>query len=340
MGNLLPDRHPNKDFFVLDVKEASPKDDMASMEHPVYSLATKPDMRELEYEHRGNMVRIVPSGLGLATIFDKDIILYAISKAAHMARDAEITPWVEMTAHEVMVATNWRTSKHQYKRFEDALVRLRGTTIVTNVRTGDHLQTRGFGLVDEFEIDRKDEMGELSPFGRMSKVRLKLSDWTFRAVQAGQVLTLNPIYFRLRRPIERRIYELARKHVGDQKKWEIGLATLQKKVGSNSSLKKFRFVVREVIADGNIPDYSMELVQDKVVFTHSNASVEAIPNVTVRESTLEKAREIAQEKGYDFHGLMSEWERMASIKGAPKNPDAALLGFMRQKPNIRTGRLL
>ena len=53
MSRLLPDRHPNKDFFVLDVREASPKDDMASMEHPVFSLSVKPDMRELRYEHRG-----------------------------------------------------------------------------------------------------------------------------------------------------------------------------------------------------------------------------------------------------------------------------------------------
>ena len=40
--SLLPDRHPNLDFFVLDIADAVPKDDMASMEHPLFSLATKP----------------------------------------------------------------------------------------------------------------------------------------------------------------------------------------------------------------------------------------------------------------------------------------------------------
>jgi hypothetical protein len=45
---LLPDRHPQKDFFVLDIADVVPKDDTASMQHPLFSLATKPDMRHLK----------------------------------------------------------------------------------------------------------------------------------------------------------------------------------------------------------------------------------------------------------------------------------------------------
>ena len=71
---LLPDRHPQKDFFILDISDVVPKDDMASMEHPLFSLATKPDMRHLEYRGGDNRLKIVPSGVGLPTIFDKDIL--------------------------------------------------------------------------------------------------------------------------------------------------------------------------------------------------------------------------------------------------------------------------
>jgi hypothetical protein len=45
--SLFPDRHPQKDFFILDIADVVPKDDTASMEHPLFSLATKPDMRHL-----------------------------------------------------------------------------------------------------------------------------------------------------------------------------------------------------------------------------------------------------------------------------------------------------
>ena len=38
----LPDRHPNGDFFVCDIFDAAPKDDLGSMEHPIFSLSTRP----------------------------------------------------------------------------------------------------------------------------------------------------------------------------------------------------------------------------------------------------------------------------------------------------------
>ena len=39
------------DFFICDLPWGWPKDDMASMEHPMFSLATRPDRRILRYEH-------------------------------------------------------------------------------------------------------------------------------------------------------------------------------------------------------------------------------------------------------------------------------------------------
>jgi hypothetical protein len=57
------------------VLDAIPKDDMASMEHSVFSLATKPDRHVLEYQHGNARIKITPSVKGLATIFDKDVLL-------------------------------------------------------------------------------------------------------------------------------------------------------------------------------------------------------------------------------------------------------------------------
>jgi len=340
MGKLLPDRHPNRDFFILDVSDAAPKDDMASMEHPVFSLSVKPDMRELEYCHDGKRVTIVPSGKGLATIMDKDILLYCISKLVHQQNAGdEITPWVELTAHEAMVATNWRTNRESYQRFEDALDRLRGTTIKTDISTGDHRQLRGFGLIDEYEITRRDEEGKESVFGRMIKVRVKLSDWTFRAVQGMEVLTINPQYFRLRRPLERRIYELARKHVGDQShSFKIGLEKLQKKVGSNSPAKKFKFFVKQIALDRHLPDYDIDLQGSNVVFTvkqegFSKRQAElfdvGFPDAP-SPALLDKARRAAP--GYDIYALYSEWRSFAQGQAeAPRSLDAAFLGFCKKR---------
>ncbi|MEM9360254.1 MAG: RepA, partial [Pseudomonadota bacterium] len=48
---LLPVRHPQRDFFILDIADVVPKDDTATMQHPIFSLATKPDHRHLEFSN-------------------------------------------------------------------------------------------------------------------------------------------------------------------------------------------------------------------------------------------------------------------------------------------------
>lgn len=81
----------------------------------------------------------------------------------------------------------------------------------------------------------------------MQEVEVKLSDWVFNAIERSEVLTLHRDYFRLRRPLERRMYELARKHCGRQSEWKISLELLQKKCGSTSTLKEFRRMVWEIV---------------------------------------------------------------------------------------------
>ncbi|MEM7620017.1 MAG: replication initiator protein A [Pseudomonadota bacterium] len=338
MSKLLPVRHPNKDFFIVDIADASPRDDLASMEHPVFSLSVKPDMRELDYETSGGKrLRVIPSGRGLATILDKDIILYCISKLVHEKNiGREISPWVEVSAHEVMVATNWNTENKSYKRFENALVRLKGTVIITDIETGDTLQTQGFGLIDAFEIDRKDKDGKKGPFGRLSKVRIKLSDWTFRAVEAMEVLSINPQYFRLRGPLERRLYEIARKHVGTKNQsWSIHIEKLQKKVGTNAPLKKFRFNLRRIINSGNIPDYGFMLQGDKVVMQKlidDNSLIKSENFIPLRPDTLDKAQKIAAQIGISVFDLEREWNEWVQGKNkTPDNPDGAFIGFCKKK---------
>jgi hypothetical protein len=46
----------------------------------IYSLSKKPEMNIRRYEHNGNWLEVIPSFKGLATIYDKDILIYAISQ--------------------------------------------------------------------------------------------------------------------------------------------------------------------------------------------------------------------------------------------------------------------
>ena len=86
---LLPERHPVRDFFVLDVLDVTPRSDIASMAHPIFSLSTKPETRILRYQQDDTIVEIHPSTKGLATIYDKDVLIYCISKLMHRKNNGE-----------------------------------------------------------------------------------------------------------------------------------------------------------------------------------------------------------------------------------------------------------
>jgi plasmid replication initiation protein len=145
---LLPERHPVRDFFVLDALDVAPRSDMASMEHPIFSLSTKPETRPLKYQHGENSIEIIPSVLGLPTVFDKDVLIYCISRLVAL-KDAgsEIGPRIRLTTHDLLVQTNRQTNNLGYERLAPALDRLKGVTVKTNIKTGDGITTRGFGLI-------------------------------------------------------------------------------------------------------------------------------------------------------------------------------------------------
>lgn len=78
IAHLLPERRPQHDLFICDVADAVLKDLVQHMEHPFYSLSKKPETAIRRYEHNGNWIEITPSVKGLATIYDKDILIYCI----------------------------------------------------------------------------------------------------------------------------------------------------------------------------------------------------------------------------------------------------------------------
>lgn len=334
---LLPVRHPQRDFFVLDIADVVPKDDTASMEHPIFSLATKPDHRHLTYQNGTQKLKIVPSGKGLPTIFDKDILIFCVSQLMHMKNQGKpIGKTVRFSARELMISTNRKTGGIEYKRLEDAFVRLAGTQFVTNIKTGGKAQTRIFSLIESGSgfVFKDDERM------RLDYCEVILSDWFMQAIESNEVVTISNDYFRLRRPLERRIYEIARKHCGNQHKWQIGLENLQAKTGSNAPLKRFRLNLREIIAEDHTPFYRMELTDsDLVIFRPREAKREVLPSVTVTRKAEDQCRKIAIGKGWDFYALKDNWtifiQRKIKEGDPPQSADASMISYFKKAEEQR-----
>ncbi|WP_298922027.1 replication initiator protein A [uncultured Roseobacter sp.] len=312
------------DFFVCDFFAASPKHDLASMEHPLFSLATRPDRRILNYTHNDVAVTVTPSVRGRATIFDADILIFCISQLmAALNAGRPISRRLTLTAHDLLLATGRETSGDAYRRLKEAFERLAGTRVTTNIATGDTEVTSGFGLIEAWEIVRKTRAG------RMVSVSVTLSDWIYKAVLARSVLTLNRDYFGLRRPLERRIYALARKHCGQQPGWRVSVAVLLKKSGSASPRRVFRAMLRDIIARDGLPDYQLTEEPGDIIFvSRRDVVIDEAGKLLLSSETLEQARAMAP--GVDVYALEAEWQRFARRR-PPRAPDAAFLGWLRKR---------
>jgi hypothetical protein len=320
---------PAGGFFICDLPWAPPKDDMASMEHPLFTLATQPDRRILRYEHGPAVIEVTPSVKGLATIHDKDVLIFCVSQLmAAINAGRPTAPTLQLKAHDLLLATQRETSGDGYRRLREALERLSGTRIVTNVATGGIETTRGFGLIDAWEILRK------ARGGRMILVTVTLSDWIYRSVVSRSVLTLHRDYFTLRKPLERRVYEIARKHCGRQAEWRVGLETLLKKTGSTSPRRVFRKMIRDIAAEDRLPDYTLALLEGDVVRVRVRAMAGALAageGPRLGPEIHDQVRTAAP--GLDPYFLEAEWRRFWQASGRPRlmNPEAAFLAFVRAR---------
>lgn len=249
---LLPIRHRNRDFFIADIFDASPRSDMNTMEHPFFSLSKKPDLETRIYEHNGCKVSVTPSTLGMATVWDKDILIYCISQLVAGVNKGydDLQPTLQVTAYDLLTATNRGTGGENYKRLESALARLAGTLIRTDLTTAGQRDRGGIHMVEKYTLTEPADGGP-------AVLTITLPDWLYRAAVGREVLSIDPDYFRLRGGIERRLYELARKHCGSQRKWVIGLELLQKKTGARSPAKQFKHEIKRIARADVMPRYRL-----------------------------------------------------------------------------------
>jgi plasmid replication initiation protein len=274
-----PNSPKNNEFYDCDVFDALKgpfKDDMASMEHPVYSLSKLSEHRTLTYEHNGCKIKIETGPHGLPTILDKDIMLYLTSALMRAkSRGEQLSETIRFTIYDYLKSTNKPTGGSQYKQLEQGLIRLKGTTIQTNIKTNGTEIKEGFGIIDSWKVVKQDEEENAIA------IEVRLSKWCFNSILGNEVLTIDKDYFKLGKPTDKRLYELARKHCGNQAAWHIKLETLLEKLGTTSPIRTLRFNIKKIAETNHLPEYNIFLADDLVTFTRKYP-----PNQTVKPARL------------------------------------------------------
>ena len=337
LSPLLPERHPQRDFFIADIFDSLPfKDDMATMEHPLFSLSTKPDKRALSYSQGDSTIEIQPSYWGLPTIFDKDVLLYVGSHMMDRINRGETPPkTIRLSLHDLLVVTNRQTNGDGYRLIKNSLNRLTGSLIRTNIKTGHRRQEGFFHILESSHLIESQRVK-----GRLISVEITLSDWYYHSLIARQVLTIDRDYFRLRKSIDRRLYEIARKHCGNQAQWSIQLNSLLEKSGSRDVLKKFRAAVRHLEKQDHLPDYRVRYNREKDRVTFISRVIKEqegpqqgefdLPPAEMPPDMVEEVRAI--DRKLDAYSLWSEWQEWNRGNGNQlMDWKRAFVGFCRKR---------
>lgn len=230
-------------YYRGELDNVTHKTDVLSCDLPIFALRSTDKVRV--YERDGVQVMIKPDVVdGCATVMDKALWIYCVGQmvAALNQGATGVSRYVEIDVQDFLKKTGKEAYTRGVEKLKVSLQRLKGTTIKTNVYSAKIRKEEAFGLLDEYQYIE-------APNGEITGLRVVLPDWVWRSIEKLEVLSIPPGYFNLRKTLERRLFEIGRKHVGSKLKWPISLEVLKDKCGSVGELKEFKRQVKAIVSE-------------------------------------------------------------------------------------------
>jgi hypothetical protein len=259
------------DFYAPVLCDVGSRDSRTVMDVAVFRLS-KSDKRAntiLTYTLPDGGVQVTSGPLGMASVYDYDIVLMAVShltEAMNRHREGKGAKPGQVFRPAIADVLNFcrrDNGGNQKDAVVGALERL-STTHVKIERTrnvGDKPMTitEGENLIGPFKVLSNPRTK------KVEAIEFRVAQWMYDEITAGhqpEVLTVNPDYFKIERGLARFVYRLARRAAGkDSAAWSFG--TIYERSGSQGSRKEFNRMIRAIIKDDNLPDYSLAEEQGK-----------------------------------------------------------------------------
>jgi plasmid replication initiation protein len=268
-------------MFCEKIESWPAKGEQASMEHAFFSVSKKPSTAIRSYIHGKASIEITPSLHGMPTIWDKDLILYLVAhirKKMNSKFQFKGSDIIVVQPYNMLHATMRGDGVFQYTQLEQSIIRLMGTIYTTTIPTGGCIEKESWTWLSE--VGRK-----YGPKGRLIEFSARLPVWLMRAIASDrELLKYDMDYFRISGGIERRAYEIARKHCGDKQQWAIGVDKFAHKIGatagdpgaSTSTKWEFRRYLKKTLKNDvghyskDLPRYTMELLESRDMLQFTN----------------------------------------------------------------------
>ncbi|MBD8793235.1 replication initiator protein A [Pseudomonas syringae] len=250
--------------------DVSPRDNLGTMEYALFRLSKK-NLRANElihYQLPDGYIKVSSGVHGMATIWDYDIVLMAIShlnEAMNQCRAGAgkgekpgrlFCPSLE----DIFKFCKRGGGGSQKEKLLGALIRLSTTHVLIQRNQGIATHTNGESLISFFNIVND------SQTHNVEHVEIEIANWMYEEITKGQkpeVLTVHPDYFRISQGVGRFVYRLARKSAGkDMAVW--GFDTLYQRSGSTGTLKEFSRLLRKTIRTKCLPEYDLAEEEGKM----------------------------------------------------------------------------
>ena len=279
-----PSGDAQPDFFIPSLFDIATKDNRSIMDVAVFRLS-KRDKRASEiirYELPDGHVEVKSGPDGMASVWDYDIVLMAISHLTEALNRYKSgrgeMPGRTFQPHvsEILKFCRKSDGGRQYEEIEAALDRLKNTTLKI-VRTKKGRGGRALRLAEAEGLISNYKTTSYADNGRLQMVEIEIPSWIYREVvetENPDVLTMHPDFFLLNGGLERFVYRLARRAAGKgAARWMF--RTIYERSGSTGTFKKFTFSLREMIQTNGLPEYSLseEAGQDGAVLVITHRSV-------------------------------------------------------------------
>ena len=280
----LGDEQP--DFFVPTLYDVGTKDSRNIMDVAVFRLSKK-DKRAgevIRYELPDGYVQVSSGATGMASVWDYDIVLMAVShltEAMNRYREGKgDKPVRTFRPHVADILKFCRRSDggRQKDELVDALIRL-STTHVAIERTGEKRNGKLVTVSEGEALLSRYRVISSTTTGKPESVEIELPDWIYREVVDGKnpdVLTVHPDFFLIEPGIGRFLYRIARRVAGkSEAKW--AFRTIFERSGSSGTFKEFCRILRGIIMVNDLPEYSLSEVKGKegpvLVMVYRNATL-------------------------------------------------------------------
>lgn len=228
------------------------------MIYPFFSLSKRKRTKPIKYETDKVYIEVAGiEGVGIATIYDADILIYVCSQLMEaLNRGLPTSRTFQISMYDILQFIGKATGGQNYAELKAALDRLQATSILTNIRNDKFSKRERFNWITSWKAV------EDTKTGRPVAIEFELCKWLYEGIiEKRLVLKIHQGYFGLQSGYQRFLYNVARKMCGQKTTFRINMRKLYEISGSTDNFSHFRRGVVRAIDKSNIPGYAFQLTE-------------------------------------------------------------------------------